>query len=291
MLSRFIQNQLKARASGTTVIGIQQRELRKISLAIPPFRIQRRIADILGTLDDRIEVNRRVNRTLETMAQLLFKHWFVDFGPFQNGEFVESALGLVPDGWRVEELQNLCRLTMGASPKSEFYNEDGDGLPFHQGVADFGDRFPEHRRFCTFMERLAEAGEILVSVRAPVGRINVADRRIVIGRGIAAISHTGGCNSFLLYQLKYVFREEDAIGSGTIFNAISRSDLGSIPLVVPSHEILSKFERQVKVYDQEIAVNYSQNRVLSQIRNYLLPRLLSGEIAVEAAEEAVADAG
>lgn len=284
------QSTLRARTiHGSTVDRIPLIDFPNFPIRVPSLPVQRRIADILGALDDKIEVNRRINATLEAMAQALFKHWFVDFGPFQDGPFVETELGPVPEGWKVGHLRDMCRLTMGASPKSEFYNDVGEGLPFHQGVTDFGDRFPKHRRFCTVTDRLAAQGDVLVSVRAPVGRINVADRQIVIGRGLAAARHIKHCNSFVLYLMKCIFKEEDVIGSGTIFNSVSRDDLENIKFVVPPEEVVLNFEKRVTNYDEQIAVNHVQNSSLATIRDYLLPKLLSGEITVEAAEETVAE--
>ena len=251
----------------------------------PPLPIQQRIAEILGRLDDKIEVNRRINRTLEQMAQALYKEWFVDFGPFQDGEFVESALGLIPRGWGVKGLSEVYNLTMGTSPKSEFYNEEGNGLPFHQGVSDFGERFPTHRRYCTVTERLAAQGDLLFSVRAPVGRMNIADTKLVIGRGLAAMNHKLGFNSFLLYQMKEHFKKEDSIGSGTIFQAVSKSDLEKVLLIVPTISAMQRFDQMIQRIDRQIEVCYRENAQLAATRDYLLPRLLSGALSVAAGEE------
>jgi len=282
LLHPDLQFTLAINASGSAnQANISGKQIESLQIPLPPLAIQKRIAEILGRLDDKIELNRHINATLEDMAQRLYKHWFVDFGPFQEGEFVESALGLIPQGWSVERLGDGCNLIMGMSPESKFYNEDGMGLPFHQGVADFNDRFPSHKRYCTVETRLATKGDILVSVRAPVGRINIADRKIVIGRGLAAINHKQGYNSFLHYQLQTIFKEEDSMGSGTVFNAVSKKDLEVLPLIIPSETITSKFNTRVDMYDKQIEMNTQQNNHLATIRDYLLPRLLSGELSVE----------
>jgi len=265
---------------GSTVDRLSINELPSYPIRLPPLPTQRRIAEILGRLDDKIEVNQRINRTLEQMAQALYKHWFVDFGPFQDGAFVESEVGLIPAGWSVKPIGEVCNLTMGLSPKSKFYNEDGEGLPFHQGVTDFGDRFPIHRRFCVVSPRVAETGDILISVRAPVGRINIADRKMVIGRGLAALSHKQGYNSFLLYQLKRIFAIEDSMGSGTIFRAISKKDLQGLKLISPPDSVVSDFDRRVSVYDRRITSSTIESRQLAATRDYLLPKLLSGAVDV-----------
>jgi type I restriction enzyme S subunit len=284
------RNRLLQSIRGSTVPRVLKTDITGLQIPVPPLSVQHRIADILGALDDKIEINRRINCTLEAIVQALYKHWFVDFGPFQDGEFVESKLGMIPRGWKVRSLTDVCRLTMGLSPKSEFYNESGEGLPFHQGVTYFGERFPVHQRYCTVTRRVAEAGDILFSVRAPVGRINVSDRRIVIGRGLAAIRHHEDCQSFLLYQLKNVFKQEDRMGSGTIFNAVSKVELGKLPLIVPPQGTVELFERYARGYDSLIAVNQAETHSLAVTRDYLLPKLLSGEIRIELAEESIANA-
>ena len=166
---------------------------------------QRAIAHILGTLDDKIELNRRMNDTLEAMARALFKSWFVDFDPVRakmEGRdpalpkhiadlfpdlFVDSELGEIPEGWEVKTLRECMNLTMGQSPPGSTYNEHGEGVPFFQGRSDFGFRYPENRKFCTAPTRIAQPGDTLVSVRAPVGDINMAWEKCCIGRGVAAL--------------------------------------------------------------------------------------------------------
>ncbi len=179
------------------------------AVAIPPLKEQRAIARILGTLDDKIELNRRMNRTLEEMAQAIFKSWFVDFDPvrakaagekpagltpqlaaFFPDSFEESELGEIPKGWKASNVGQHFRLTMGQSPPGTTYNETGKGTPFYQGRTDFGFRYPTRRVYSTAPTRFAEPGDTLVSVRAPVGDVNMANERCSVGRGVAAIRHS-----------------------------------------------------------------------------------------------------
>ena len=169
---------------------------------------------------------------------------------------------------------------MGQSPKSEFYNETGEGLPFHQGVTDFGQRFPMDRVYCTIQKRIAEDGDILFSVRAPVGRINVANKKIVIGRGLAAIRSKSGDQIFVLQQLKDRFQEEDTMGSGTIFNAITKADLLSVQLLEPPKSIVVNFEEIAEPIFLQLANLTIKNTNLQKTRDLLLPKLISGEIGV-----------
>ncbi|MFN7501459.1 MAG: restriction endonuclease subunit S [Dolichospermum sp.] len=304
MQSFFVQNQLHERATGTTVLGIKQSELRKINLVIPPLSEQKAIAHILSSLDDKIELNRQMNETLEAMAKAIFKSWFVDFDPVsakRSGrqpagmdtatadlfpdEFEESSLGLIPKGWRVGTIETECKLIMGQSPKSEFYNTTGDGLPFHQGVTNFGVRFPTHKTFCSVSERIANKGDILFSVRAPVGRINIADKKLIIGRGLAAIKHNQDHQSFLLYHLVHTFKKEDSIGTGTIFASVTRKELQEVKLIAPKDLIVKVFDAKIQIIDKMIAENEQQSYTLATLRDTLLPKLMSGEIRVKEAEK------
>ena len=248
----------------------------------PPIHAQRKIAAVLNAYDDLIENNTRRIKILEEMASAIYREWFVEFRfpGHEQGEMVESELGLIPQGWEVKQLGEMCHVIMGLSPKSEFYNETGDGLPFHQGVTDFGERFPTDRVYCTIQKRVAEADDILFSVRAPVGRINIANKKVVIGRGLSAIRSKNGNQTFLLQQLKDRFQEEDTMGSGAIFNAIRKTDLLGIPLLKPTESVIVKFEEIVNLIFAELANLTLKNTNLRQTRDLLLPKLISGEIDV-----------
>ena len=186
----------------------------------------------------------------------------------------------MPQGWEVKQLGEMCYVTMGLSPKSEFYNETDDGLPFHQGVTDFGKRFPTDRIYCTIQKRVAEIDDILFSVRAPVGRINIANKKIVIGRGLSAIRSKEGNQTLLFQQLKDRFQEEDTMGSGTIFNAIRKADLLEVPLLIPTKSVISKFEEIANPIFVKLVNLTMKNQNLCQTRDLLLPKLISGELDV-----------
>ena len=256
--------------------------LTSFPIPLPPLQTQSKIAAIISTYDDLIENNTRRIKILEDMAQTLYREWFVHyrFSGHENVPMVESELGPIPQGWEVKQLGEMCNILMGLSPKSEFYNETGEGLPFHQGVTDFGSRFPTDRVYCTVQKRIAEIDDILFSVRAPVGRINIANKRIVIGRGLSAIRSKNGNQNFVLHQLKHKFQEEDTMGSGTIFNAITKADLLGIQLMDPAKSIVTKFEASAEPISSELLNLTIKNANLRQTRDLLLPKLISGEIDV-----------
>jgi type I restriction enzyme S subunit len=131
--------------------------------------------------------------------------------------------------------------------------------------------------------RIAEPGDVLLSVRAPVGRINVADRRLVLGRGLAGLRHPSDCQSFLLYQLAHTFPEEDAVGDGTIYKAVTKRFLSQMPVLAPLDDVQSAFESIARPLDEFVAASEIESRKLADMRDYLLPKLLSGQVRVEAA--------
>ena len=267
-------------AGGSTFSNLTTDSIKNFPIPYPESR--NKIATILSTYDNLIENNTRRIKILEDLAQTLYQEWFVHyrFPGHENMPMVESELGSIPQGWEVKQLGEMCHVLMGLSPKSEFYNETGEGLPFHQGVTDFGSRFPTDRVYCTVQKRIAEVDDILFSVRAPVGRINIANKRIVIGRGLSAIRSKNGIQKFRLHQLKDRFQKEDTMGSGTIFNAITKADLLGIQLMKPTSPIVVKFEKTVEPISLELANLTIKNAILRQTRDLLLPKLISGEIDV-----------
>ena len=274
--AREIQN--LAFAAGVPHINLDI--LRKFETPVPPMPVQRRIAGILSAYDDLMENNRRRIRILEEMARALYREWFVHFR-FPGHEKlprVASHLGDIPQGWEVRKLKDACHLTMGQSPKSEFYNEVGEGQPFHQGVTDFGDRFPTDRLFCTVEGRVAEAGDILFSVRAPVGRMNIADKKIIIGRGLSAIRHKDGHQAFLWEQLRNRFTEDDMMGNGAIFAAVTKDDMQGIELVCPPSPVVEAATKHFEPIHSEIDALTKQIQNLRRTRDLMLPRLLSGQV-------------
>ena len=279
-----------------TIVGKQLNYLSKTSTAVPivnkstfsSFRvklpskkIQHRIASILKSLDDKIEVNRKINENLEQQAQALFKSWFVDFEPFKNGEFVESELEMIPKGWRVGTLKEIADIIMGTSPSGSSYNTEGIGDVFYQGRAEFSFRFPKRNMYTTEAKRFAEVDTVLVSVRAPVGDINVAEERCCIGRGLASVKSKKNYNSYILYlmqSLKNVFDRFN--GEGTVFGSINKKAFEEMQIIVPTGNVISKFDSIASSMDCQIKRTEQESRSLAELRDTLLPKLMSGELRV-----------
>lgn len=178
-------------------------------------------------------------------------------------------------------LKDIADITMGQSPRGSSYNESGDGEVFYQGRAEFGTRFPTRRLYTTEPKRMANADDVLLSVRAPVGDLNVAYERCCIGRGLGSIHSKTGHRSFLLYTMFTLRSQLDVFNSeGTVFGSINRNALNDMPIGIPSNEAIMAFEEAVRPMDDLIRLNYEENCRLQELRDLLIPRIMSGEIDV-----------
>ncbi|CAK1860359.1 restriction endonuclease subunit S [Vibrio crassostreae] len=288
-------------SESTGVPKINLAYLKSIQIELPSIEIQKEIIGHLGALNSKITLNNQINQTLEQMAQTLFKSWFVDFDPVKakmNGEhpkgmdaatvslfpekLVESELGLIPEGWEASSMGEHFNVTMGQSPKGETYNEDGEGIAFFQGRRDFGFRFPDVRVFTTDPKRYAKAGDTLISVRAPVGDKNMAAIDCCIGRGVGAIKHKSDSRSFTYAFVSHIEKKLGESGSsGTVFSSINQKELKKVSFVAPPQELVEAFHNLVDPIDQKVEVLSKEIDSLSQLRDTLLPKLLSGEIDLE----------
>jgi type I restriction enzyme S subunit len=225
------------------------------------------------------------NQNLEAQAQAIFKSWFVDFEPFQDGRFVDSELGPIPEGWRVGTLKDIAQITMGQSPSGESYNDVGDGCVFFQGRAEFGNRFPTRRLFTTSPKRMAQVGDVLLSVRAPVGDLNLAYENCCIGRGLAALHSNNGCQAYLTFQMDMLRPQFELFNAqGTVFGCINKDALHSMKIILPPQHLQYKFEELVSPMEKHIRDNYTETCNLQVTRDTLLPKLMSGEIDVSEVE-------
>ena len=268
--------------SVSTYPTIKPQDIEDIFIRIPSdIEDQRRIASILSSLDRKIELNNKINADLEEMAQAIFKNWFVDFEPFKDGKFVDSELGMIPEGWKVGALDEIADITMGQSPAGNSLNEKGEGMIFYQGSSDFGFRFPSIRVFTTEPKRLAVVNSVLFSVRAPVGDINVTKEECCIGRGVASIKSKYGHDSYLFYTMKSLHKLFDSFdGEGTVFGSINKKTLSAIQILLPSDGIVEQFNDIASSFDNRIRSLSEENSRLTLLRDTLLPRLMSGELEI-----------
>ena len=267
--------------SGSALPRIVLKAFKEVEVSIPSIDVQKWIIGKLTPIDQKIQLNRQINDNLEQQAQTLYKSWFVDFEPFKDGAFKESEFGLIPEGWRVGLLSDLTEITMGQSPSGKSYNETGDGMLFYQGRAEFGDRYPSIRLYTTEPSRIAEQNSVLLSVRAPVGDTNIAYNKCCIGRGLASITAKHGFNSFIFYMIKSLKDQFDLYnGEGTVFGSINRDSLNSMKVIVPTNEVINDFEKIVAPLDFKYKSLFTENLLLTQQRDTLLPKLMSGELKI-----------
>jgi len=266
---------------GAAIPSLTTKTLNVIKIKVPPLSTQKKIADILSAYDDLIENNLKRIQLLEEQAQLIYEEWFVrmKFPGYETAKINEET-GL-PEGWEKVKLIEIADITMGQSPQSSHYNQEQKGLPFHQGVKDYGFRFPINVTYSTAGNKIANENDILFSVRAPVGRLNMSYEKVILGRGLAAIKEKKGRNSFLFYQLKNIFFEDNLIGGGAIYNSVTKTDIETQKVLKPSEETINKFDHQTKNNDSMIKNLTTQNRLLQEARDLLLPRLMMGMIDVE----------
>ncbi len=295
--------------SDSAVPGLNRDAAHSRSVQVPKEVEQRAIAYILGTLDDKIGLNRQMNENMENVAQALFKNWFVDFAPvrakaeghdtaipqhiaalfpdsFEDSEKHEKKQ--IPKGWRVGKFEDAFNLVMGQSPPGKSYNETGLGQPFYQGRTDFTFRYPKRRVYCTTPTRFAKPGDTLVSVRAPVGDINMAREGCAIGRGVAAVRHKSGSRSFTFYSMRSLKRAFETFeAEGTVFGSINKNDFHKLDFVIPEDQVINQFEQLCSPCDKTIENNEYESRTLADLRDTLLSKLISGELLIKFPERII----
>lgn len=267
--SNYFQNHLKNHGdSGSTRAYVGILAQYDLPIILPNINEQKAIASVLSSLDNKIDLLHRQNKTLEAMAETLFRQWFV--------EEVDTT-------WKEAKLGEEFDFIMGQSPSGSSFNEDELGVPMFQGNADFGFRFPQNRIYTTEPTRFAEKLDTLISVRAPVGAQNMALERCCIGRGVAAFRHKVDVS---LYTYTY-FKMRSLMGEikkfndeGTVFGSISKSDFENIDILLPSMNRIKQYESLAKPMNDKVIANSLQIRQLESLRDTLLPKLMSGEVRV-----------
>ena len=261
--SEAIKRFVRSIAVGATMPSINTKLMGEIPLLYPSIKEQRNMVHILSVIDDKIERNIAINKNLEEQAQAIFTHLF------DNCSF------------HVGELSQIAHIIMGQSPNGASYNTDKNGIVFFQGRAEFGFRYPTPRLYTTAPKRMAQTGDILMSVRAPVGDLNIAFESCCIGRGISAIRSIDEHPSFLFYSLLSLKDQFDVFnGEGTVFGSINSNALKSMAIRIPPQEITDRFEEIVAPMDSAVRKNTEEIIFLTSLRDTLLPRLMSGEIDV-----------
>ena len=293
MHTRYIQKYFENNASGSGQrYTLSNDTIGNIPVLLPSIEEQHIIGNVLAGIDRKIELNKQINDNLEAMAKQLYDYWFVQFDfPNEEGKPYKSSCGAmvwneklkrkIPQGWSNGVLSDVANITMGQSPDGSSYNEDGEGIIFYQGSTDFGLRFPDIRQYTTSPSRYANKGDILMSVRAPVGALNIANNDCCIGRGLSALSSKIGSMTHLYYLMNdFRLKFEGMNSAGTTFGSITKDELFSLPVIIPTKSVISEFEQVCEpIFDKQMIIGEEINALTKQ-RDELLPLLMNGQASV-----------
>lgn len=288
---KYITDSIKSASYGTVFDTITKKTFDLLKIPYPSYEEQIKFSSILDSLDRKIELNQKMNKTLEEMAMTLYKHWFVDFGPFQDGEFVESELGMIPKGWRVISCYDLANYINGKAFKTNQL-VDNDGLPVIK-IAELKSGITNSTKFYNGdiePKYLLQNGDILFAWSASLGVFIWAKGKAVLNQHIFNVKPNGTLSKSMIYfTLKNIIQEfiEIAASRATTMGHITKEHLIDKKIALPPDELLVKVDEKMSNYYQMILSNMLEVERLTQIRDYLLPRLLSGEIDVSQAEKQV----
>jgi type I restriction enzyme S subunit len=283
--------------------------LEQTKLLIPPLREQKAIANILSTLDEKIETNNQINEKLEEMAQALFKHWFVDFEfPNENGEpykssggeMVESELGMIPKGWEVGTIKDIGEVVGGGTPskkKNDYYTSNGIPWITPKDLSGFNKRYIKkgsiditHKGYKNSSAKMLPKGSVLFSSRAPIGYIAIASNEVTTNQGFKSVVPFENFGTEFVFQtLKNNIETIKNRASGSTFKEISGGELKKIEVILPPQNVVDKFNQRTKKIGELIATYEEQNERLEKLRDTLLPKLMSGEIRVPLDDEVLSE--
>ena len=291
--------QFKLMSQGTSTKFLTAVILNNFEISLPSLEEQRRIAGILGAIDDKIKLNRRINTNLELQAQALYKQWFVDFEfsneegkPYKSsgGKMVDSELGPIPEGWSVGNLEDVGTIVGGGTPskaKPEYYTNNGiawitpkDLSITHAKFTAKGEIDITDIGYANSSAKIMPRGSVLFSSRAPIGYISIAKNDICTNQGFKSVVPNNGYTAFIYYYLVANTENIEAQASGSTFKEASGSLMKSLPIVKPSNNILESFEDILKPIFREQENLEQENTNLATLRDTLLPKLMNGEIKV-----------
>ena len=289
--SEYGQNEINKGIVGAVQAKLPIKNIENIKIPIPSLEEQRRIAAILGALDDKIELNRRINANLEEQAQALFKSWFVDFEPFRDSPFVDSELGKIPQGWKVGTLSEIGAVIGGGTPSkivSEYYTDNGiawitpkDLSTNNCKFTSMGETDISELGYKNSSAKLMPRGSVLFSSRAPIGYISIAKNEICTNQGFKSIVPQKAGTCFIYYFLRNNTSKIESMASGSTFKEASGGLMKSLEVIIPTNKIFTAFEEAIQPLLDMQEHNEDENARLSVLRNTLQPKLMAGEINVE----------
>ena len=286
IFSETFEQYIKAVQTGTSIPHVSLKQIGDFPIFLPPLSSQKQIASILKSLDDKIEVNRRINENLEKQAQALFKSWFVDFEPFRDGEFVESELGMIPKGWKVESLSSLANYVNGLAMQKYRPNDGEVGLPVLK-IKELGQGYCDSNSELCSPFKIGEkyiiddsdiifswSGTLMVKVWCG-GKCGLNQHLFVV--------EPKGYHKWFVYQwTKYHLDNFIRIAKdkAVTMGHIKRGELDKAKVAIPDSDNLTRIDALMEpIFNQAIS-NDIESRRLAELRDTLLPKLMSGELKV-----------
>lgn len=276
------QLQMLAESRSGTFPQITYSELSNIMVSLPSQKAQKNIVSILSSLDRKIELNNKINADLEEMAQAIFKNWFVDFEPFKDGKFVDSELGIIPEGWKVGSPYEYVKVVYGAPYKSAKFNDNGEGLPLIR-IRDLKDCNPQfYTPEILPQTEYVNMGDIVAGMDAEFiphiwkGNTGLLNQRVCK----LMPQQTSISNLFVLYLMKPELEFVQSYKTGTTVSHLGKADIDKFVVVLPPLKVVEECSKILDSILQRIKNISAESRTLSLLRDTLLPRLMSGELEV-----------
>jgi type I restriction enzyme S subunit len=318
-LSSIVQDELQSRIRGSTVPRVLKTDILGLQIPLPSIEEQKAIAHILGTLDDKIELNRKTNETLEAMAKALFKSWFVDFDPVRAkaegrptglpeeisdlfpDSFEDSELGEIPSGWECCSFTQLVEVISGGTPKTsvdEYWNGSVNWFSVVDAPSSSDcwviqtEKSITHQGLNNCSSKLLSTGTTIISARGTVGKVCLAGQDMAMNQscyGLRSKAENGGF--FCFYLTKSLVEILEARAHGSVFSTITRDTLDGVSTISPSLEVIQSFNGIAGALLGKIKNNLEDNRILGNQRDALLPKLISGEIRIPDAEKTLEEVG
>ena len=293
--SPFAHEYVSQRLAGSTQSYLTLSTLREFPVFYPGDSKANKIVAVLKSLDDKIDCNRRINDNLEQQAQALFKSWFVDFEPFKDGEFVESEMGLIPKGWKVGLLSEIGEIVGGSTPskaKSQYYTSNGIPWLTPKDLSNSPCKFTAKGEiditkegYASCSTKIMPKGTVLFSSRAPIGYVSIAKNEICTNQGFKSVVPKKAGTAFIYYFLKTSTKDIENKATGSTFKEASGALMKSLPTIIPTKSVLYGFEQIMEPIFRKQETIEDESRRLAQLRDTLLPRLMSGELKVNEIEK------
>lgn len=278
--SKFYWTYITSGQAGSTLKNINLPTLKSLNIPLPKkIEEQQKIASILSAVDEAIQKTNEIIQKTEKLKKGLMQEILTKGIGHKEFKVSEELGHRIPKEWRISPLGSVCKVIMGQSPPSTTYNEVGDGLSFFQGNLDFGDMHPRVRMFCSRPAKISEANDILVSVRAPVGELNIADRKCCIGRGLAALRvEKGNSEDYIYYLMRHSVKR--LVGQGSTFTAVSKKDLTDFKIPLPPPSEQHKIAEILSSVDEKIEKEKQTKEQLEKLKQGLMQTLLTGKVRV-----------